>query len=58
MPAPLGGVISHPVVAGVFFIGRAFAVYCTPLFAVLMRSHYGHLAMLLHFLVVGLLFCW
>ncbi|WP_262698539.1 MULTISPECIES: bifunctional copper resistance protein CopD/cytochrome c oxidase assembly protein [Streptomyces] len=51
-------VISHPAVAGVLFIGSAFAVYYTPLFATLMRSHYGHLAMLLHFLVVGLLFFW
>ncbi|MER7787116.1 cytochrome c oxidase assembly protein [Streptomyces sp. NPDC097640] len=51
-------VISHPVVAGVLFIGSAFAVYYTPLFAFLMRSHYGHLAMLVHFLAVGLLFFW
>ncbi|MGV9847540.1 cytochrome c oxidase assembly protein [Streptomyces sp. NPDC003442] len=51
-------VIAHPVVAGVLFIGSAFAVYYTPLFATLMRSHYGHVAMLVHFLVVGLLFFW
>ncbi|TDC74555.1 bifunctional copper resistance protein CopD/cytochrome c oxidase assembly protein [Streptomyces hainanensis] len=51
-------VLSHPVVAGALFIGSAFAVYYTPLFGILMRSHWGHLAMLAHFLVVGLLFFW
>ncbi|MEV7869052.1 cytochrome c oxidase assembly protein [Streptomyces sp. NPDC088124] len=51
-------VVSHPAVAGVLFIGSAFAVYYTPLFAVLMRSHLGHLAMQAHFLVTGLLFFW
>ncbi|MEV8395426.1 MULTISPECIES: cytochrome c oxidase assembly protein [unclassified Streptomyces] len=51
-------VMSHPVVAGVLFIGSAFAVYYTPLFVILMRSHLGHLAMQVHFLAVGLLFFW
>ncbi|MEU8760021.1 cytochrome c oxidase assembly protein [Streptomyces sp. NPDC048659] len=51
-------VISHPAVAGALFIGSAFAVYYTPLFERLMRSHLGHLAMLTHFLAVGLLFFW
>ncbi|MFB6901077.1 cytochrome c oxidase assembly protein [Streptomyces hydrogenans] len=51
-------VISHPAVAGVLFIGSAFAVYYTSLFEALMRSHLGHLVMLVHFLAVGLLFFW
>ncbi|MFB7367637.1 cytochrome c oxidase assembly protein, partial [Streptomyces hydrogenans] len=51
-------VVSHPAVAGVLFIGSAFAVYYTSLFETLMRSHLGHLAMLVHFLAVGLLFFW
>ncbi|MEU2146027.1 MULTISPECIES: cytochrome c oxidase assembly protein [Streptomyces albovinaceus subgroup] len=51
-------VISHPVVASVLFIGSAFAVYYTSLFETLMSSHLGHMAMLVHFLVVGLLFFW
>ncbi|MFJ3901641.1 cytochrome c oxidase assembly protein [Streptomyces sp. NPDC090025] len=48
-------VISHPVVASVLFIGSAFAVYFTSLFPTLMSSHLGHLAMLVHFLLTGLL---
>ncbi|KUO16226.1 cytochrome c oxidase assembly protein [Streptomyces dysideae] len=51
-------VISNPVVASVLFIGSAFAVYYTSLFETLMRSHLGHLFMLVHFLAVGLLFFW
>ncbi|MEU1514948.1 cytochrome c oxidase assembly protein [Streptomyces sp. NPDC005811] len=51
-------VISHPVVACVLFVGSAFAVYYTSLFETLMRSHLGHLFMLVHFLAVGLLFFW
>ncbi|MFE7973106.1 cytochrome c oxidase assembly protein [Streptomyces shenzhenensis] len=51
-------VVSHPVVASVLFIGSAFAVYYTSLFETLMRSHLGHLFMLVHFLAVGLLFFW
>ncbi|MFF7526645.1 cytochrome c oxidase assembly protein [Streptomyces pseudovenezuelae] len=51
-------VISHPVVASVLFVGSAFAVYYTSLFETLMRSHLGHMVMLVHFLAVGLLFFW
>ncbi|KPC72021.1 hypothetical protein ADL35_32605 [Streptomyces sp. NRRL WC-3753] len=51
-------VISHPVVASLLFIGSAFAVYYTSLFETLMRSHLGHMAMLVHFLAAGLLFFW
>nr|WP_239144550.1 cytochrome c oxidase assembly protein [Streptomyces sp. SID14515] len=51
-------VISHPVVASVLFIGSAFAVYYTSLFETLMSTHLGHMVMLVHFLVVGLLFFW
>ncbi|EGX56719.1 copper resistance D domain-containing protein [Streptomyces zinciresistens K42] len=51
-------ILSNPVVASVLFIGSAFAVYYTSLFETLMRSHLGHMFMLLHFLAVGLLFFW
>ncbi|MFI9756446.1 cytochrome c oxidase assembly protein [Streptomyces sp. NPDC051963] len=51
-------VVSHPVVASVLFIGSAFVVYYTSLFETLMRSHLGHMVMLVHFLAVGLLFFW
>ncbi|MFE9648339.1 cytochrome c oxidase assembly protein [Streptomyces sp. NPDC006365] len=51
-------VISHPVMASVLFIGSAFVVYYSSLFEILMRSHLGHMFMLVHFLAVGLLFFW
>ncbi|MPY59989.1 cytochrome c oxidase assembly protein [Streptomyces spongiae] len=51
-------VVSHPAVAGLLFIGSAFAVYYTSLFETLMRSHLGHMVMLVHFLAAGLLFFW
>jgi putative copper resistance protein D len=51
-------VISHPAVASVLFIGSAYVVYYTSLFETLMRSHLGHMFMLVHFLAVGLLFFW
>ncbi|WP_051745316.1 cytochrome c oxidase assembly protein [Streptomyces yerevanensis] len=50
--------VSHPVVASVLFIGSAFVVYYSSLFETLMRSHLGHMFMLVHFLAVGLLFFW
>ncbi|WP_216587923.1 cytochrome c oxidase assembly protein [Streptomyces brasiliscabiei] len=50
--------LSHPVVASVLFVGSAFAFYHTSLFETLMRSHLGHVVMLLHFLAAGLLFFW
>ncbi|MET9817292.1 MULTISPECIES: cytochrome c oxidase assembly protein [unclassified Streptomyces] len=50
--------ISHPAVASILFIGSAFAVYYTSLFETLMRSHLGHMVMLVHFLAAGLLFFW
>ncbi|WP_406498572.1 bifunctional copper resistance protein CopD/cytochrome c oxidase assembly protein [Streptomyces sp. NBC_01604] len=50
--------ISNPVVASVLFIGSAFVVYYSSLFETLMRSHLGHMFMLVHFLAVGLLFFW
>ncbi|MFE7443523.1 cytochrome c oxidase assembly protein [Streptomyces chartreusis] len=51
-------ILSNPVVASVLFIGSAFAVYYTSLFENMMRSHLGHMFMLVHFLAAGLLFFW
>ncbi|MFJ9586159.1 cytochrome c oxidase assembly protein [Streptomyces acidicola] len=51
-------VLSHPAVASVLFIGSAFAVYYSSLFETLMRSHLGHMVMMVHFLAAGLLFFW
>ncbi|HVN10469.1 MAG TPA: cytochrome c oxidase assembly protein, partial [Kineosporiaceae bacterium] len=43
-----------PVFAG--FVGSFYVLYLTPLFDLLMRYHYAHQAMNLHFLVWGYLF--
>jgi cytochrome c oxidase assembly factor CtaG/putative copper export protein len=50
--------LSHPVVAVALFIGSLYGFYFTGLFAGLMGSHLGHIAMEVHFLAVGLLFFW
>lgn len=49
-------VLTHPVVPPILFIGSLYALYFTPLFGFLMREHWGHTAMELHFLLVGSLF--
>jgi len=47
---------SNPVVALMVFDGSLFALYLTPLFGHLMRSHVGHVLMNFHFLAAGILF--
>jgi putative copper resistance protein D len=51
-------VLTHPLVALALWVGSLYALYFTPLFATLMSSHLGHVAMELHFLAVGSLFFW
>jgi putative copper resistance protein D len=47
---------THPITALAIFDGSLFALYFTPLFGELMSSHFGHIAMNLHFIGAGLLF--
>jgi cytochrome c oxidase assembly factor CtaG/putative copper export protein len=56
--SPVTRVIAHPAIATVIFVASTYALYFTPLFGGLMRSHLGHIAMLLHFLAAGSLFYW
>lgn len=49
-------IVTHPVVAAFLFVGSLYAVYFTDLFDALMRSHWGHVGMEVHFLGSGLLF--
>ncbi len=49
-------VLTHPVVGPALFVGSLYALYFTPLFGYLMREHWGHTAMEVHFLLVGSLF--
>src|SRR6185437_14503274 len=51
-------ILSHPITAFVLFVGSAYIVYFTPVFDTLVRYHWGHELMAIHFLLVGYLFYW
>ncbi|MFG3499528.1 cytochrome c oxidase assembly protein [Streptomyces sp. NPDC047928] len=51
-------IITHPVFTIPMFIASLYGLYFTPLFDFLMGSRPGHIAMMVHFLVVGLTFFW
>ncbi|MEE1839078.1 cytochrome c oxidase assembly protein [Streptomyces sp. NPDC007076] len=51
-------VITHPVFTIPLFIASLYGLYFTPLFDFLMGSKTGHIAMMVHFLAVGLVFFW
>ncbi|MFG2594346.1 cytochrome c oxidase assembly protein [Streptomyces sp. NPDC048462] len=51
-------VITHPVFTIPLFIASLYGLYFSPLFDFLMGSTAGHLAMMVHFLGVGLVFFW
>ncbi|MEE6138770.1 cytochrome c oxidase assembly protein [Mycobacterium sp. 050128] len=50
--------LAHPVTSFVLFVGSVYVVYFTPLFNTLVRYHWGHELMTMHFLLVGYLFFW
>ncbi|MFJ5226495.1 cytochrome c oxidase assembly protein [Streptomyces sp. NPDC088400] len=51
-------VITHPAFTIPLFIASLYGLYFTPLFDFLMGSKTGHIAMMVHFLAVGLVFFW
>jgi len=51
-------VLTHPAFTIPLFIASLYGLYFTPLFDFLMGSMAGHLAMMVHFLLVGLAFFW
>jgi putative membrane protein len=51
-------VVTHPAFTIPLFIASLYALYFTPLFDFLMESTPGHIAMMVHFLAVGLIFFW
>ncbi|MFE2181573.1 cytochrome c oxidase assembly protein [Streptomyces sp. NPDC059455] len=51
-------IITHPAFTIPLFIASLYALYFTPLFDFLMDSKAGHIAMMVHFLAVGLVFFW
>ncbi len=52
------GFLSHPATAFVLFVGSLYAVYFTAFFDTLVRYHWGHEFMAVHFLITGYLFYW
>ncbi|MFF8959864.1 cytochrome c oxidase assembly protein [Streptomyces sp. NPDC014894] len=51
-------IITHPAFTIPLFIASLYGLYFTPLFDFLMESTPGHLAMMVHFLLTGLVFFW
>ncbi|MCA2306438.1 cytochrome c oxidase assembly protein [Mycobacterium intracellulare] len=56
--SPVTRFMSHPVTAFVLFVGSLYAVYFTPLFDTMVRYHWGHELMSVHFLITGYVFFW
>ena len=50
--------VTHPLVVFPLFVGSFYAIYFTGLFQIMIESHFGHLLMSVHFLVVGYLYYW
>ncbi|MFG2550610.1 cytochrome c oxidase assembly protein [Streptomyces sp. NPDC048581] len=51
-------IITHPAFTIPLFIASLYALYFTPMFDFLMGSKTGHIAMMVHFLAVGVVFFW
>ncbi|MGK4579387.1 cytochrome c oxidase assembly protein [Kitasatospora sp. HPMI-4] len=51
-------VVSHAAFTIPMFIASLYALYFTPLFDYLMQYRLGHIAMMVHFLAVGMFFFW
>lgn len=49
-------VILHPLVIGFLFVASLYVIYFSDLFGIMMRYHWAHQFMMLHYLIVGLLF--
>lgn len=58
MHSPATKFLSNPIIAFVLFVASPYVVYFTPLFDTLVRYHWGHELMAVHFLLVGYLFYW
>lgn len=51
-------IITHPAFTLPLFIASLYGLYFSPIFDNLMHTRTGHIAMMVHFLLVGLLFFW
>jgi cytochrome c oxidase assembly factor CtaG/putative copper export protein len=56
--SPVARVLTQPLVALALFVGSFYGLYFSGLFDVALESHWAHLAMNVHFVLVGLLFFW
>jgi putative copper resistance protein D len=50
--------MANPIVASMLFFFSMVVFYYTPLFELSLRSHVGHIIMVIHFLASGYLFAW
>lgn len=50
--------LANPIVASALFFFSLAIFYFSPLFGLALRTHTGHVAMMLHFLATGYLFVW
>ena len=51
-------VLANPIVAAALFFGSLVVFYYSPLFELALRTHTGHVLMVIHFLLTGYLFAW
>ncbi|MEU2929195.1 cytochrome c oxidase assembly protein [Streptomyces sp. NPDC007251] len=51
-------IVTHPAFTIPMFIASLYVLYFTPLFDFLMGSRTGHIAMMVHFFAVGMVFFW
>ncbi|MET7693995.1 cytochrome c oxidase assembly protein [Streptomyces sp. NPDC005483] len=51
-------IVTHPAFTIPLFIASLYGLYFTPIFDFLMGSKTGHIAMMVHFLAVGVVFFW
>ncbi|GAB79403.1 cytochrome c oxidase assembly protein [Austwickia chelonae] len=49
---------ANPVIASINFAGSLYVFYFTGLFELALRTHTGHVAMVVHFMLAGYVFCW
>lgn len=56
--SPWAAFWGNPIVASVNFFGSMIVFYYSGLFELALRSHGGHIAMIVHFLMAGYVFAW
>jgi putative copper resistance protein D len=56
--SPVARLLGHPLVALALFVGSFYVLYFSGLFDAALEAHWAHLAMNIHFLLVGVLFFW